>query len=73
MTPGRGTGSACSTYPEVVSIDLDGELQFPQPDERGRRAREVGDAVDHAGNLPTKQLLLVKQGLWGRSKSQAGS
>lgn len=76
MTHGRGdpvsTGSAGETYPKVISVNLYGELKFPQTNESGRRTGNVRNTVDNSGNLSTKQLLLVKQGLRERSTFQTG-
>jgi hypothetical protein len=52
------------SYPEVVSVKLDGKLELPQTDECGGSTRDVRDAAHDAGDLPTEQLLLVQQRLW---------
>lgn len=58
---------SAAQYPEVIIFNLYGKLQFPQANESGRRARNVGDTADNPSNLPTQELLLVKHGL-GRIK-----
>lgn len=65
--------SVYSTYPKVISINFYGKLQFSQTNKSRRRVRNVRNTADDSSNLSTKQLLLVKQGLWERSTFQIGS